>query len=106
MTSFLGELHLGVEQPLSAEIFFEQRGLRAEAITGAVHRIHYRDIVVDADPDGTVIARSTRNESAVSSRDEGFLPALKKAGIRLEDHVLASMAEGRGRRKGLIWFAA
>jgi predicted Zn-dependent protease len=53
-----------------------------------------------------VIARSTRDESAMSSRDEGFLPALKKHGIKLDDHVLASMAEGRGRRKGLVWFAA
>jgi len=106
MASVMGEFHIGVEQPISAEIFFEQRGLRAETLNGAVHRIHYRDVVVDADPDGTVIARSTRDESAMSSRDEAFLPALKKHGIKLDDHVLASMAEGRGRKKGLVWFAA
>ncbi len=107
MASFLGELQLGVEQPVPAEIFFEPRGLRAVALSGAIHRIRYQDLVVDVEPrDGTVIARSTKDGASVSCNQSGFLEAIRKAGIGLDDHVLATVAEGKGRRRGMIWFAA
>src|SRR5688572_30577431 len=107
MASFLGELHVGVEQPVAAEIFLDKQGLRAVSISGQTHRTRYADLVVDVEPsDSSVIARSARDEVAVSSTQSGFLEALRRAGVRIDDHVLDSMAQGHGRRRGLKWLFA
>jgi predicted Zn-dependent protease len=42
----------------------------------------------------------------VSCGDGSFLTALQRVGVKLDDHVMASVALGEGRKKGRIWFAA